>query len=243
MKLKFINKIFYLSLSIFLLFVFSEASVRKDIENLNTVGQLKAYYESNSSDLYKVRYIVKYLPDFLEKYGVSTCPDWVASLAENSLYTSYAPLITESISLIGKFKLIGHTDRLYELFLVASSDYANFSTMMRFAIIRALSQINGDYEKLILVKLFNSFPEGLIELREFGLLAHEVASLELIPVDGERVIGSKNTQYIDKADIELSNLDPEKFEDEDKYNYLTSVKYDLEKISNNISLLEKGDNK
>ncbi|MFC1476683.1 hypothetical protein ACFL5S_01825, partial [Fibrobacterota bacterium] len=194
-------------------------------------------------DLYKVRYILKYLPDFLEKHGVSTCPDWVVTAAENSLYTTYAPLITESISLIGTFKLAGHTDRLHELFLVASRDYANFSTAMRFAIVRALSQINSDYEKIILVKLFNSFPEGLIELREFGFLAHEVASLESIPVDGEKVRGTKNTHYIDKAGIELSNLDPDKFEDEDKFKYLTNVKHDLEKINSNISLLDKGDDK
>lgn len=240
MKFKLINKLFYLTLSIIFLFSFSEASVREDIKDITSVNELEAYYESNSSDLYKVRYILKNLPDFLEKHGVSTCPDWVINLVDNAIYTTYGPLITESVRFIGKYTLPGYTEKLYELFCIASRNYTRYSTEMRFAIVRTLSQIGGDNEKAKLLKLFNSFPQELIGLREFGFLANKVASFDGIPEEGEKLAGTKNTEYINKADVEISKLDPGKFEDEAEYKYFSNLKNILEKINADTSLVEKG---
>lgn len=240
MKFKLINKLFYLTLSIIILFAFSEASVREDIKEFTSVDELRVYYENNTSNLYKVRYIAKYLPDFLEEHGVSTCPDWVIDLVDNAIYTTYGPLITESIRLIGKYTLPGYTDRLFELFTLASNYYANSSTLMRFAIVRTISQIGEDYEKIKLVELFNSFPNELIGLREFGFLANKVASLEYIPAGGERVSVTKITEYLTRADIEISKLDPGKFIDEAEYKYFSNLKFILEEIENNASLIENG---
>lgn len=236
-------KLLYVGLFIKTLFLLSEASVRKDIKDFTSINELRAYYENNNSDLYKARYIIKYLPSFLEKHGISTCPDWVESVAENSLYSSYGPLILESIKLIGKYKLSGNADRLYELFLTASNDYANYSTVMRFAIVRSLSQINGDMEKLKLIQLFNSFPEGLIRFREFGMLATSVSSLENLPANQERVSVTKTTQYLAEVDSEISKLDLSKIEDENEYTYLSDLRDRLIVINSNDSLLETGGKK
>ena len=240
MKIIIINKFIYLNLFIVILLAFSQASVRVDIKDINSVNALQTYYEDNSSNLYNVRYIIKYLPDFLENLGISTCPGWVVSLAENSLYSTYAPLITESIRIIGKYELPGNTDKLYDLFTIASKDYANSSTEMRFAIVRTLSQIGEDYEKIKLVELFNSYPKELIGLREFRFLAEKVASLDYIPAGGERVIVLKITEYLNNTDNELSKYDPLNFEDEAEFKYFSNLKYILEKINNNTSLLENG---
>lgn len=226
-----------------LLFAFSlvsNASVRQDIKGIATVDSLYKYYERYKTNTYIVRYIVKYLPDFLTRRGIVTCPSWVNTLAGKALYSNDDALITETISLIGYYKMQGYTDRLAELYSLAVQQYLSYSTQMRTAIIKSLQQIGGVYENIQLIKIFNSYSTGHIMQSEFTLLAEFLTELQTLTIGNVEVDRETVASFISFCKAQEAMLDASKFDQRQvKERYARLITY-LQAIQSKVAQAQGG---
>lgn len=217
----------------------SNAGVRQDIKGIATVDSLYKYYERYQTNTYIVRYIVKYLPDFLIQKGVYACPAWVKTVVANGLNSNDEALITESAKVIGIYKLSGHTDRLVELFHQALRQYIGYSTQMRTAIIKALQEVSGSYESIQLISLFNSYSVDLTSQDEFLVLVEVLAQMQSLSIGDTTVSTEKLASIIAFCKGQIGVLNPSKYEENTiRERFLKLVSY-LETIRNKIAQ-EKG---
>jgi hypothetical protein len=218
----------------------SNAGVRQDMKGIATVDSLYKYYDRYKTNTYIVRYIVKYLPDFLTQRGIFTCPSWVNTLAGKALYSNDDALITEAISLIGYYKLQGYTDRLNELYSLAVQQYLSYSTQMRTAIIKSLQQIGGVDENIQLIKIFNSYSTGHIMQSEFMILAETLAHMQTFGMGETAVDQETLSSHVSFCKSQEAMLDDSKFDQRQlKERYARLITY-LQAIQSKVAQAQGG---
>jgi hypothetical protein len=225
----------FVLLSVTIIVLASNAGVRQDLQGIATVDSLYRYYERYQTNTYIVRYIVKYLPDFLTQKNVYACPAWVKTVVANGLNSNDDALITESAKVIGFYKLSGYTDRLVELFHQALSQYIGYSTQMRTAIVKALQEIGGAYESIQLISLFNSYPVDLVSQDEFLVLVEILTETQNLSIGETTVSAEKLASIIAFCKGQIAVLNPSKYEENTvRERYLKLVSY-LENIRNRLA--------
>jgi len=137
---KTIKSLFFLLCIIFLQ-GYAASNVRAKMAGILTSDSLhQAFLDS---DPYQKRYILKYMPYWLEKRGVSYLPAWVDGAVNYSLYANDAMLIYEAVSFAGIFKMRGYSGRFMQLYDEAHRKHPADAIRIRNAVIDALDNIGG----------------------------------------------------------------------------------------------------
>ncbi len=172
-KREFIPKNFFCLLLLPLLFIFSllsAATVREDMDNIQTVEELQIYYEDNASNLYKARYIIKFTPKFLKVRGIHSVPAWFHQAVEAGLYSEYDVLIEESARACGKLDITYYISELENLFIISVQKYQSYAFSMRETIVNALAAMSDPQAGAVIHNLIRDYPKEYIENTDFETL-------------------------------------------------------------------------
>jgi len=95
----------FLALVLIVISSHAARSVREMMKNeVTDVSSLQTFYTKHNS-AYERRYFLQYLPDYLEKFGVSETPGWVITALNDALKSNDAPLSISAVKTIGMLKL------------------------------------------------------------------------------------------------------------------------------------------
>ncbi len=144
----------------FLLFAYTDASVTwQEMSVLTRSEDLEQSY--NTSSEYKQRYILKYLPNWLETRSITSLPTWAYNVIEDALFNAQDGLhITEAVILTKKYGLSEFYDQLIELYREAHVFHANDADNIRSAVISAIDSFGGTIAEY-------AIPELLLNTRRF----------------------------------------------------------------------------
>lgn len=159
----------------FLLFGYADASVTwREISVLTRSEDLEQSYNTGSE--YKQRYILKYLPNWLELRSISGLPGWAYDIVEDALFNAHDGLhLTEAVILTKKFGLSGFYERLIVLYRVAHTLHANDADNIRSAVVSAIDSFGGSIAEYAIPELLLNRPRFVIN-KEFSLLLSATAS-------------------------------------------------------------------
>ena len=150
-----------------MLFITANAGVQSEIDTIITENSLRLFY--NSCDIYKKRYIVKDLPNWLDTRGISVIPVWVYNALDDAL-NSYRPMfIREAAIVAGKFGYNDFTRRMADVYLSAQRWFPADADRVRLGILESLLTIGGVDADTLIPELFLNAPRNLLS-SEFGLL-------------------------------------------------------------------------
>lgn len=124
------------------------ASVSSEMSAINTIESLEQLY--NESNEYKQRYILKYLPGWINNRGISDLPTWVYNAIDNALWSEDAMLIREAIILVGSYELEQYSERLIELYQETHKKHPADADRIRSSSVEALVKIGGSKAKTAL---------------------------------------------------------------------------------------------
>ena len=177
MKEKYKQNIFICCISLLLLLCIGfnsrlNASISSEMYAINAIDSLEQYY--NESNEYSQRYILKYLPKWLNNKGVSSLPAWSYDAINNALMSEDAMLIREAIILVGEYKLEQHSDLLVELYQESHSKHPADADRIRSSTIESLMKIGGSKAKANLPLLLKFTPRYYLD-SEFSILLSDLS--------------------------------------------------------------------
>ncbi len=101
------NNVVLLLILLITSFSFS-TTIREEMQGFTTETNFRNYYNSNKTNLYKMRYFVKYTTDYLVKNSHIDLWDWFIEengSVHNAIKSPYAPLIMEGILAVGRLSI------------------------------------------------------------------------------------------------------------------------------------------
>jgi hypothetical protein len=121
----------------------TQAGVREEMWTIPTTTALKTYYDANG--LYKKRYVLKELPDWLKLNGITTPPSWLLSTLLLALDTKEPMLVIEATTLEGLYRYTDTSiiNRLMTNWYIAHVQYAAEAEQVRGAIVQTLCKMFG----------------------------------------------------------------------------------------------------
>lgn len=191
--------------------------VYEEMQGIKTVDSLAEYCKRNGTDAFKLRCILRNLPQIFKEKEVNQCPVWVEPLIDNALNSKNAGLIAEAIPLIGHYRLDGYTDRLAVLFNQALQYYLEYEAEIRNGIIQVFRIIDGEKERELLIEFFNTYPKSLIALNEFDLLVETIADMDTVVLKKVKLKKDKQSQVAEICSQRTKELKTKsKKDDEDR---------------------------
>ncbi len=159
---------------LFMLFAYTNASVTwQEMSVLTRSEDLEQQYNTNSE--YKQRYILKYLPNWLETRSISGLPGWAYDIIEDALYNAQDGLhIAEAVILTKKYGLSEFYERLIVLYREAHTLHANDADNIRSAVVSAIDSFGGTIAEYAIPELLLNRPRFVIN-KEFSLLLSATA--------------------------------------------------------------------
>lgn len=170
-KMKKLLKIFLFWPSIvIILFMFIQTNAGvtwKEMGEITHSDQLEQSY--NGSNEYKKRYILKYLPKWLEMRGVPE-PDWIFNAIEDALYNARdGLLIMEAVALTEKYGLSQFFESLIEIYQEAHNLNPADADKIRRAVVSALASFGGSEAEYAIPELLMTTPRYVAD-EEFSML-------------------------------------------------------------------------
>jgi len=169
---------------------------------ITDVSSLQTFYINHNS-AYERRNFLQYLPDYLEKFGVSDIPEWVINALDAALVSDYTPLAIAAAKSIGALKLDSFSDKMTERF-IASEQEIYLSLSYRIAVLEAFKKFDSsDRIKANVSRLLNNFPQERIFDPDFSLL------LEVTILFGAEENAQMLLKYESRIDTMLDRQIPE----------------------------------
>ena len=169
-----VNRRWHITALIFLMITLTDASVTwlEMNELTRSEGLVQLYNESSE---YKQRYILKYLPNWLETRSVSGLPGWAYDIIEYALFNARNGLhITEAVILTEKYGLSEFYERLICLYKEAHNQHSADSDNIRSAVVSAIDSFGGTIAEYAIPELLLNSQRYVID-REFSLLLGAIA--------------------------------------------------------------------
>jgi len=216
----------FLALVLIVISSHAARSVREMMKNeVTDVSSLQTFYINHNSS-YERRYFLQYLPDYLEKFGVSEIPSWINNALNEALDSEYAPLSIAAVKSIGALKLESFSDKLSQGF-IDSEKKAYLSLSYRIAVLETFKKFrNSEQMKKNISQLLQNFPKERVCDPDFtGLMEVTV----LFGIEG-------NAQMLLKFETQVENLMERQVPDERRNPKLDRIKELIERTKKSLSL-------
>jgi len=179
-------------------------SVREIMKTeVTDISSLYTFYTNHNSS-YERRYFLKYLPDYLIKFGISEIPEWVTNAFDDALDSDYVPLAIAAAKSIGALKLDSFSDKMTERF-ITSEKKAYLSLSYRIAVLEAFKRFdNSEKVKGNVSRLLKNFPQERVfdpdftELMEVAILFCVKSDMVMLSRFENRIATMPETQAPDE---------------------------------------------
>lgn len=206
------------------------SSISSQMYAIHISDSLQQLYDRSNE--YTQRYILKYLPAWLDHQGVYGLPLWADHAITKALESGNAMLIREAVILAGKYQLQHYRDRLTTLYKDAHKNYQADADRIRTAVVEALAQIGENTTNAALLSLLQHTPRFYLD-PEFSAL------LRAVSMYGDSSCIGDLTAIENILDVIISGINPQ----DDPHRYYerySNVHHQVQNLKNNIQSKSRG---